>query len=123
MAFVPEKWADEIKAGTPFGRRAAFAIARANAQEKATVRIEAMPRVSTKGTELHQALEEAMGGPISCGTCIVFLHSLDRTLVYDVAAITERLLADLPIPITIREVIGTIASQRLWIRSIVEKVI
>lgn len=93
---VPQKWKPEMIAGTVFGIKAIEAIKRM--QGVAVVRPTCPPNVSNVGTLIMQAIEQSIGGTISCGPCRGYLARLNRTAEHDVEVITQWLSANLAWP-------------------------
>ena len=118
---VPQLWRDEMAKGTVFGQRVAKTIQ--SGGRNTSSRPAARPDVSTIGTQLQNAFETAIGKRISCGTCLQFFRSLNKTTEHDHAIIVDRITAEMPIPIEIRRQYPRTAARREWVRSIVVPIV
>jgi len=81
------------------------------------------PDVSDVGNRLREAIEAAGKYTMTCGTCIAFLQSLNRKTEHDADAIVQRLVKEIQLPASIREEVGGIAEQRVWLLAIVSRII
>jgi hypothetical protein len=82
------------------------------------------PDVSTLGTRIIEAIQAAAGYRINCGQCKSYLHSMNRTLAPDDAeAIVGKIIGGIGLPARIREEVGGTKEQRVWLMSIIERVI
>lgn len=80
--------------------------------------------VSTLGTRIIEAIQAAAGYRINCGQCKSYLHSMNRTLAPDDAeAIVGKIIGGIGLPARIREEVGGTKEQRVWLMSIIERVI
>lgn len=91
---MPENWKREIEAGTEFGRKAEAAWAKRQARPF----VPPVPDASTVGTQIRKLIREATGVELTCGTCLTYLHSLNKTDQHDHKAIVDRLYSDAPWP-------------------------
>jgi len=82
-----------------------------------------VPDVSTIGTQIRRAIESAAEYTMTCGPCIVYLNSLNKSLAPDIESVTQKLLTEIQIPIEFRRKIGPRTAMESWLRSIVESTI
>ena len=82
-----------------------------------------LPDVSDLGTRLKAAIESAGDFTMSCGHCLSYLRSLNKSTHHNVDKILDGLLVNGELPQSIRDRVGGIKAQREWLRVIVESVI
>ena len=82
-----------------------------------------LPAMSDVGTNLINAFEYAMGVTISCGSCRAFFKSLNYSWKHDRELVTAKVYAEMPIPIPLRQKLGTKEAVRAWIAEIVNSII
>jgi hypothetical protein len=113
---LPKVWQDEIAKGSDFGKRARRVLNGVSLNQQTT-----HPDASTLGTQLLTAFKSALGKDIPCGTCRQLLLSWNQSESIDVADATEKIYRiSLEIPETTCE--RNPASQRQWIRGVIESV-
>lgn len=72
---------------------------------------------------LKTAIGAAAEAEISCGSCLQYIRSLDGFSVFVSSEIVENLLPNLQLSPQVRDSIGGIAAQKLWLESIIDGVI
>lgn len=115
---VPAAWQREIDAGTPFGLRAAAAIA--NAKQSQARPVVTIPDVSTIGTQILSALEARIGSRINCGTCRGYILGLNRQASHNHEAIVDELYR---IGLPIANIVKGAEKSRAWIAEAISGVI
>jgi hypothetical protein len=72
---------------------------------------------------LRQAIEMAAECEITCGTCLKYLFSLRTCEEIIPAAIAKALLPSLQLSTQVREAIGGVAQQKIWLEKIIADVV
>jgi len=89
--------------------------------QKHVMRAIPIPEVSEVGTQLRAAFELEMQSKITCGACLQYLRSLNYTTAHDASTISQRLTAELNIPLAIRDQHPNRESVQQWVSTIVAR--
>lgn len=93
----PQKWLEEIAAGTEFGERAKKAIeviAKSKGAETYYAPRSPEPTVSKIGTRLGEIFRERVGA-VSCGPCAASIRSIDKMTVDQVREKEDEIVAEI----------------------------
>jgi hypothetical protein len=121
---VPQIWQDEIEKGTPFGIRAARAVAASQSQPRKHPRIAPPPDVSDVGTRLWAAIQADAKYTLTCGFCKTYLANLNKILNHDPEKILADLKWELRVPDKCRHPDAGIEkmNRESWLRGVIESV-
>lgn len=93
----PQKWLEEIAAGTEFGERAKKAIAviaKSKGMEAYYAPKQMEPKKSRIGTRLGEIFRERVGA-VSCGPCAAAIRSLDKMTPEEVREKEDEIVAEI----------------------------